>query len=95
MKIHNFLSNCVILLILFSFSNNLSDQSNSPKSKGTESNKPFFQGYFYLQTLYPGLDAIQNINLSSTKSKLKYFTLNNNLLYYSDSLEDASKIRGI
>jgi hypothetical protein len=96
MKINNFLSNSVIFLILFSFSNNLSVKSTSSNANDlTKANKPFFQGFFYLQTLYPGLDAIENIKLSSSKSVLKYFTLNNTLLYYSNSLTDASNVRGI
>jgi hypothetical protein len=96
MKINNLLLNCVIFLFLFSFSNNFSVKSTSQKTKpDSKSNEPFFQGYFYLQILYPGLDALENIKFYSTKSELKYFTLKNNQLYYSDSLEDVSKIRGI
>jgi len=96
MKNYHCLSYFFIFLFLFSSYHSLSNKNNSnKKEQNVTKSKPFFQGYFFLQTFYPGLDALQNIKYSSTKPRLKYFTLMNNLLYYSESINDPSKIIGI
>ena len=56
--------------------------------------KALFEGYFYLQRLYPGVSSTDNLKFSSNTPKLKYFTLNEKFLYFSKSAEDKTKIQG-
>lgn len=53
-----------------------------------------YQKYYFIQKLYPGNDFIASLKLSKYDIKLKYFTLNKNMLYYSKSVEKKNKIEG-
>ena len=64
------------------------------KPSNKKSYKPYFEGYFYLQRLYPGIAALDNLKFSSTKSKLRYFTLNEKFIYFSKNSKDKMKIKG-
>ena len=56
--------------------------------------KKVFQKFYYVQKLYPGQDFISSLKLESSM-KLAYFTLNRNMLYFSESLEKKDHIQGI
>jgi hypothetical protein len=66
-------------------------KKTAPNKKGA---KPYFEGYFYLQRLYPGISSLDNLKFSASKAKLKYFTLNEKFLYFSKSIKDKTKIEG-
>ena len=76
----------IIFLIYCSCSNNFSNT----KAKVNV----LFKGYFFIQRLFPGTDPIGNIKYSSSSFKLKYFSLNDKLLYYSNSSEKSREIVG-
>ena len=63
-------------------------------SKVNEKDKIIYKGYFFLQRLFPGTDPIANIKYSSSELKLKYFSLNHKLLYYSNSKKQSRQIDG-
>jgi hypothetical protein len=56
--------------------------------------KVTFSGYFYLKQLYSGPDPLASFQNSKTRMSLKFFTLNNKLLYYSNSDQEKNKVEG-
>ncbi len=93
MKHSEFLTILLIECLLICFCS-LSKPNKSSVKKKTQPLKPIFQGYFYLQRLYPGVIPIDNLKYSSYKSKLKYIVLNEKFLYYTKSSDDTTKIQG-
>ena len=55
--------------------------------------KKVFQKFYYVQKLYPGKDFISSLKIMGAM-KLVYFTLNRNMLYFSESLEKKDQIQG-
>ncbi len=85
----------VLLLIIIFFSSYTEIQSatlNKSKKK-VKKGKVFFQGYFFIQELFPGTDALANLLYSSSTPKLKYFSLNSKLLFYSNSKKKSRQIQ--
>ena len=76
-----------ILFLIFSFSISVKDEEIEGKI--------MYQGYFYLQKLYPGVDPVENLGYSSNFPVLKYISLNEKFLYYTNSIEESRQIEGI
>ena len=53
-----------------------------------------YSAYFFVKQLYSGPDAISSLLNSNFKMKLGYFTLNDNLLYYTSSSLEKTIIQG-
>ena len=83
MKSYQTLAIFVILIILTSF-------VCSNKSGG---NKPF-RGYFYIQRFYPGNDAIDSIRESEFSTKLMFFEVNKDVIFFAKSLARIKDIEG-
>ena len=81
---------CIIIYIISVNSITNSEKKVSKKIKY----KPYYEGYFFLQRLYPGVVALDNLKFSSSKSKLRYFTLNEKFIYFSKNSKDKLKIKG-
>ena len=78
---------CIIIYIISVNSITNSEKKVSKKIKY----KPYYEGYFFLQRLYPGVVALDNLKFSSSKSKLRYFTLNEKFIYFSKNSKDKLK----
>ena len=81
-----------LIIIFCSFSEITGVSVQKSKKKKVPKGKVFFQGYFYILELFPGTDAIANLLYSSKTPKLKYFTLNSKLLFYSNSKKESRQI---
>jgi len=53
------------------------------------------RGYFYIQRFYPGNDAIDNIKESEFHTRLMFFEVNKDVIYFSKSLQRIQDIEGI
>ena len=84
MKSNQTLAIFVVLIILNSF-------LCSKKSGGKD--KPF-RGYFYIQRFYPGNDAIDSIKESEFKTKLMFFEVNKDVIFFAKSLARIKDIEG-
>jgi len=80
------------LLICFCSVSNIKNKSS--QNKEAQPPKPIFEAYFFLQRLYPGVVALDNIKYSSYKSKLKYIILNEKFLYFTNGSKDHTEIQG-
>lgn len=85
MKSNHSLAIFTILIILNSFLCSKSKASND---------KPF-RGYFYIQRFYPGNDAIDSIKESEFSTKLMFFEVNKDVIFFSKSLARLKDIEGI
>lgn len=65
----------------------------SKKSKGGDKDKPF-RGYFYIQRFYPGNDAIDSIKESEFATKLMFFEVNKDVIFFAKSLARIKDIEG-
>lgn len=83
----------IFFIVIYIISVNCNAKSDKKKAS-KKTYKPYFEGYFFLQRLYPGIAALDNLKYSSTKSKLRYFTLNEKFIYFSKSSKDKLKIKG-
>ena len=54
---------------------------------------PKYAGYFYVKQLYSGPDAISSLFNSKSRMSLRFFTLNDDLLYYTTTSQ-TTKIEG-
>lgn len=59
----------------------------------TNIDKPL-RGYYYIQRFYPGNDAIDNIKESEFHTRLMFFELNKDVIYFSKSLQRIQDIEG-
>ena len=55
--------------------------------------KPF-RGYFYIQRFYPGNDAIDSIKESEFRTKLMFFEVNKDVIFFAKSLARIRDIEG-
>jgi len=72
---------CLIILTSFAFS----------KKKSQGKDKPF-RGYFYIQRFYPGNDAIDSIKESEFGTKLMFFEVNKDVIFFAKSLRHIKDI---
>ena len=83
----------IFFILIYTFS--VSCNTTAVKTSATKKTyKPYYEGYFYLQRLYPGIAALDNLKFSSERSKLRYFTLNEKFIYFSKNSRDKLKIKG-
>jgi len=52
------------------------------------------RGYYYIQRFYPGNDAIDNIKESEFHTRLMFFEVNKDVIYFSKSLQRIQDIEG-
>jgi len=64
-------------------------------SSTTNTNKQNnIQGYFWIQRFYPGNDPIDNVKESEFHTRQMFFELNNEMIFFSKSLERIQDIEG-
>jgi hypothetical protein len=85
MKSNQTLAIFVVLIILNSF------LCSTTKSNGKD--KPY-RGYFYIQRFYPGNDAIDSIKESEFQTKLMFFEVNKDVIFFAKSLARIRDIEG-
>ena len=88
MKSNQALSIFVILIII----NSILCSHGKSKFK-TKNDKPL-RGYFYIQRFYPGSDAIDSIKESEFHTKLMFFEVNKDVIYFAKSLHRIKDIEG-
>lgn len=84
MKSNQSLAIFIVLIILNSF---LCSKSKADKDKP-------FRGYFYIQRFYPGNDAIDAIKESEFATKLMFFEVNKDVIFFAKSLARIKDIEG-
>jgi hypothetical protein len=85
MKSNQTLAIFVCLIILTSFV--------CSKKKHDGKDKPF-RGYFYIQRFYPGNDAIDSIKESEFHTKMMFFEVNKDVIFFAKSLKRIKDIEG-
>lgn len=65
----------------------------SNKENLFEKEKPF-RGYFYIQRFYPGNDALDSIRESEFNTKLMFFEVNKDVIFFAKSLARIKDIEG-
>lgn len=63
------------------------------KGKVNDKSKPF-RGYFYIQRFYPGNDALDAIKESEFHTKLMFFEVNKDVIFFAKSLARIKDIEG-
>ena len=84
MKSNQSLAIFIVLILLTSF---------VCSKKTTDKDKPF-RGYFYIQRFYPGSDAIDSIKESEFSTKLMFFEVNKDVIFFAKSLARIKDIEG-
>jgi len=98
MKNYQTLSLFVIFIILNSIlcSNSRSHSHSHSHSKSkikTKRDQPL-RGYFFIQRFYPGNDAIDSIKESEFHTRLMFFEVNKDVIYFTKSLRRIKDIEG-
>lgn len=83
---------CFILINSFFCSHSHSHSHSYAKFKA-KNDKPL-RGYFYIQRFYPGNDAIDSIKESEFHTRIMFFEVNKDVIYFSKSLQKMKDIEG-